>query len=185
MNPELNGLITAARSAAEDAQKFFGGLNGRQLNWKPNAENWSVGQCLDHLITANETEFPIIERVVNGEHTNPLWSRVPGLTKFFGKSVLKALQPENRNKLKAPKIFRPTQSSVSVNIVNDFVAHQQKLIELMEATKDVDLEKTKIISPVASFITYTLFDAYKIFIVHERRHFRQAQNVMEKEGFPQ
>ena len=35
-------------------QDTFGNLSGKQINWKPRPDSWSVGQCLDHLINSNE-----------------------------------------------------------------------------------------------------------------------------------
>ncbi len=184
MNSELSSLISAARSISEDAKTLFGNLSEVQLNWKPDAENWSVGQCLEHLIAAMSKGFPAVESVVNGDYKPNIWAKLPFLPKFFGSQILQAILPENKKKQKAPSAFRPVNSNVSPNIVGDFVANQQKLIELMEATQDIETDKIVISSPAASFITYTLFDAYKISVYHARRHFRQAQNVMKLDGFP-
>jgi len=30
--------------------KEFGNLSAEQLNWKPNADTWSIAQNMDHLI---------------------------------------------------------------------------------------------------------------------------------------
>ena len=184
MSDELNKLISELEKISEDAQKTFGGLSGEQLNWKPSAESWSVGQCLDHLIVTNEMEFPAIERVIKGEHQNPFWSKVPFLTNLWGSFVLKAVEPTNAKKTKNPKVFSPSASRIDANIVSRFVEHQQKMAELMTATKDLDLTKIVISSPVAVFVTYRLSDAYKIVVQHEWRHFRQAERVMQSEGFP-
>ena len=184
MNPELDSLISAAHSINEDAKTLFDNLNETQLNWKPDAESWSVGQCLEHLIAATSQGFPAIESVIRGDYKPNLWARLPFLPNFFGNQILQAILPENKKKIKAPKAFRPTNSNVSSNIVGDFIANQQKLIELMTATQNVDTAKVVIASPAASFLTYTLFDAYKISVYHARRHFRQAQNVMKLENFP-
>lgn len=184
MNDELSKLIIEVESIAENAQMRFGDLKAEQLNWKQSAESWSIGQCFDHLIVTNESEFPAIERVIKGEHKNPFWSKVPFLTDFWGGFVLKAVKPENTKKTKNPKVFSPSASTIDANIINRFVEHQQKVGELMRATKDSDLTKIVISSPVAAFVTYRLSDAYKIVVLHEWRHFRQAERVMQAEGFP-
>lgn len=184
MNPELKGLIEAAKSVSEDARRLFGGLSETQLNWQPNAESWSVGLCLEHLIKTNEEILGAVESHVGGKHKKTIFERLALGSNYFGNYVLKAVQPENKGKLKAPKVFRPTASSVGADVVERFVENQQKVVKLMEASGNLDLEKTIITSPVAPFIVYSLWNAYKIVVTHERRHFRQAQNVMEMEGFP-
>lgn len=184
MNAELNGLINAAKSVAEDAKTFFGNLNVTQLNWQPNAESWSVGLCLEHLIKTNEEMLGAAQSHIDRTHRKTIFERLALGSNFFGNYVLKAVQPETKTKLKAPKVFRPVASNVNADIVERFVLNQQKVIAVMEASDKLDLEKTIITSPVAPVVVYSLWNAYKIVVTHERRHFRQAQNVMQTEGFP-
>lgn len=184
MNPELKSLIVAAHSVADDARAFFGGLNERQLNWQPDAKSWSVGLCLEHLIKVNEEVLTAVESHINGSHRRTIFERLALGSNYLGKYIVKAAQPENKTKIKAPKVFRPTRSYVDADIVERFVANQNKVIEMMQASGELNLEKTIITSPMASFITYSLWHTYQIVVTHERRHFRQAREVMKHEGFP-
>jgi len=54
----------------------------------------------------------------------------------------------------------------------------------MKATEDLDAEKIIISSPVTNLVTYSLMDAYRIIITHEKRHLLQAKRVSEADGFP-
>jgi hypothetical protein len=69
-------------------------------------------------------------------------------------------------------------------VIDDFVDLQTKVVEKMKATEHLDLEKIIITSPVASVITYSMMDAYRVIVVHERRHFEQARRVTEESAFP-
>lgn len=51
-------------------------------------------------------------------------------------------------------------------------------------SKSSMIERTIITSPALNFVTYSLMDAYRILVVHERRHFQQARRVIEESGFP-
>ena len=42
----------------------------------------------------------------------------------------------------------------------------------------------KVTSPVSPVATYSLLDAYRIVVAHERKHFEQARRVTQAEGFP-
>jgi len=86
--------------------------------------------------------------------------------------------------MKAPKKFEPSQSDISSTIVEDFVTQQGKIIDGMKATSHLDLERTIITSPALNIVTYSLMDAYRIIVVHERRHFQQARRVTEESSFP-
>lgn len=185
MKEEVDKLINDARAIAEDTRASFGTLSVDQLNWKPSAERWSIAQCFDHLVTSNRGFFPIIESVRRGKKQSTVWERLPVLPGLAGKLLIKSLDPASTRKLKAPKKFEPAQSNVSATILDDFVAQQNKVVEEMSATRDLDLEKIVITSPAASFITYSLMDAYRIIVVHEKRHLQQAKRVAEEPAFPQ
>lgn len=169
---------------ATDARSVFGSLTKEQLNWKPAAERWSVAQCFDHLMTTNSGYLPIIDRVVKGQKQSSIWQKLPFLPSVWGKLLIKSLDPSTTRKLKAPKKFEPAQSDISATIIEDFVAQQGKVVEGMKATASLDLERTIITSPALNIVTYSLMDAYRIIVVHERRHFQQAQRVVEESGFP-
>ena len=184
MNEELPNLIHEAHVIAEDAQKIFGHLSKEQLNWKPNADQWSVAQCFEHLIVINTGNFPRLKKIARGEYQPSLKERLPLLPRFFGSMILKAVQPKAKRKFKADPRFEPASSAIGVDIIAKFKAHQEEVIDYMKITKRLNLRKVIITSPVASFATYSLLDAYKILVAHERRHMAQATRLMETNGFP-
>ncbi len=181
---ELGALLEELGAVTRDARRVFGGLSAAQLNWKPSPERWSVGQCFDHLIATNRTFFKDMERVASGEHRPSLWGRVSPLSGFFARMILKALDPEKGRKTKAPRVFRPSSSDIAPDVIEQFERHQRELAERMRATAGVDLARTIVTSPVAAVATYSLLDAYRIVVAHERKHFEQARRVTEAEGFP-
>jgi hypothetical protein len=181
---ELGGMLDELRAVGDDARKVFGRLSPAQLNWKPSAEQWSVGQCFDHLIKTNRCFFPDIERVAAGAYRSSLWGRVSPLSGFFGRLILKSLDPEKGRKTKAPRVFEPASSDVAEDVIEQFAAHQEELSGRMRATAGADLRGLKVTSPVSPVATYSLLDAYRIVVAHERKHFEQARRVTRAEGFP-
>lgn len=180
---DLPSLVAAVNDVAAETKSTFGHLSPSQLNWKPSAERWSVGQCFDHLLNTNSGYFPSIEEVIAGrKHT--FWQSMPLLPGLAGKLLIKSLDPASTRKIKAPKRFQPAQSDVSSSVLNDFIEQQARIAEKMQATRHLDLEKIVITSPAASAITYSLMDAYRIIVVHEHRHFQQAKRVTEETAFP-
>jgi hypothetical protein len=183
LKADLQSLITAANTIAAEAKSRFGGLTPAQLNWKPSPERWSVAQCFDHLITTNKGYFPAIDGVLAG-HKPTFWERMPVLPGLGGKMLIKVVDPKSTRKFKAPKKFQPMQSDVRASVINDFVDQQQQVIEKMKATEHLDVENIVITSPVTAVMTYSLMDAYRVIVVHEQRHFQQAQRVTEEAAFP-
>jgi hypothetical protein len=184
MTGELDTLIQSARTIADEARSSFGKLSAEQLNWKPAADRWSVAQCFDHLITSNKGYLPIIESVRGGTKKTTFLERLPVLPGLAGKLLIKSLDPASTRRIKAPKKFEPAQSNISASVIDDFVAQQEKVIEGMKSTSHLDLERIVITSPAVSAVTYSLMDAYRIIVVHERRHFQQAQRVTKESDFP-
>jgi DinB family protein len=183
-NGEIDGLVTELQTVAGEAVKVFGGLSAAQLNWKPSEQQWSVGQCFDHLIVTNRCFFPDLERVASGKFKSSLWGRVSPFSGFFGRLILKALDPEKGRKSKAPRVFEPSKSDVAADVIEQFAAHQTELSTRMRATAGADLRGLKVTSPVSPVATYSLFDAYRIVVAHEHKHFEQARRVTKAEGFP-
>jgi hypothetical protein len=180
----LSEILTEAENISQDSQKTFGHLNEKQINWKSSVDQWSVGQCFDHLITANREFYPQLDQIIRGEKKTTLWQSMPFLPGFFGRMMVKALGPNSKQKFKAPKNFQPSSSNIDPQIIGKFVEHQHEVIEKVKATSAISLEKIVIYSPVTKVMTYSLLDAYRIIVLHERRHFAQAARMMEASGFP-
>ena len=181
-NGELRSLLEELKAVADDAQKVFGGLTPAQLNWKPSAEQWSVGQCFEHLIKTNRALFPVLEAAARGDRQSGLWERVSPLSGFFGRLVLRSLA--SKRKFPAPSALKPSSSGVDAEVIEQFVGHQGELADLVRANEGTDLRGTIVTSAISPFVTYSMLDACRIAVAHERRHFAQARRVTEAEGFP-
>jgi hypothetical protein len=180
----LTEILDEVEALAKETGEIFGSLNAGQINWKPTADAWSVGQCFDHLVTANREYFPQLDQIIKGEKNTTMWQRMPFLPGFFGQIVIGAVHPDSSKKLKAPKIFHPSSSKIDPLIITKFIAHQREMIGKMKATMGMKLEKIIIYSPVTKVVIYSLLDAYRIITAHERRHFNQAHRLKEMPGFP-
>ena len=183
-NGELEGLVEELSVVSAEAREVFGRLTRAQLNWKPSAESWSVGQCFDHLIQTNRCFFPEMERVAAGTFKSSLWARVSPFSGLIGRLIIGSLDPVKGRKTKAARVFLPASSDVDADVMERFASHQEELARRMRATAGVDLRRTMVTSPVTAVATYSLLDAYRIIVGHERKHFEQARRVTEEAGFP-
>jgi hypothetical protein len=180
---ELARVVEELGAAAADARKVFGALSAEQLNWKPSADQWSVGQCFDHMIKANRGFYPALEAAARGGLKSKLWERVSPLSGLFGRLLVRTLASER--KYKAPRGLKPATSDVDADVVEKFAGQQGELAGLMRAAAaGADLRGAVVTSPAAGFITYNMLDACRIVAVHNHRHLAQARRVTEAEGFP-
>jgi hypothetical protein len=183
-NGELEGFVEELGAVGARAREVFGRLTRAQLNWKPSAEQWSVGQCFDHLIQTNRCFFPEMERVAAGTFKSSLWARVSPFSGLIGRMIIGSLDPVKGRKTKSARVFLPASSDVATDVIEKFEGHQTELAERMRATAGRDPRRTMVTSPVTAVATYSLLDAYRIIVGHERKHFEQARRVMEEAGFP-
>lgn len=181
----MNELTAELESLASEVQKELGGLSDEQFNWKPAPDSWSVGQCIEHLVIANKKEILAMEDAVAGKHVATIWERLPFLPAFFGKLVIKTVDPANVKKNKAPSVFQPMNSDLSKGFIDEYIASSETIRKFINVCENDGIEKTIITSPVAKFVTYSLSDAFTLIVLHDRRHFNQAKRVIELDGFPE
>lgn len=183
-NAYLHPILEAAAKQPQQFRDAFGALTVDQLNWKPNPETWSVGECLDHLIITNRSYFAQLEAIARGDKYVSFWERVSLFHGLVGRMLIKATGEKVERKAKSPPVFRPTRSTISTTIVEEFCTQQAELIAKVEKTDNVDHHATLVNSPMSSVIFYSLHDALVIIFQHERRHFHQAIALMARPEFP-
>lgn len=162
-----------------DFYESFSELTFEELNWKPNFETWSIAQNIDHLIVINSTYFPILESIRKGTYKTPFLSRVGFIVSFFGKTVLKAVQPDRKKKIKTFPIWEPEKSEIPAGILERFKDHQSKLKEIIGNSKDLVNQGIVISSPANKNIVYKWEKAIEIIVAHEQRHYGQAKEVFQ------
>lgn len=180
----MKEIINALDEISQKAQQTFGKLSAEQINWKPNPKSWSIAQCFEHLIVTNNLYFPNIQKVIDGTHRNNFFSKIPFSTNLIAVAMKNALNPEQKRKMKTFKVFEPSTSNVSPTIIEDFVENNLKLSEMIEACKNLDLHKIKIAEPLSVALNLRLDAAFEILVMHEQRHFKQAERVLNLENFP-
>ena len=171
-------------AVSRDVEATFGGLNAVQLNWKPAASRWSVAQCFDHLIRINDQMLDGIVRTLDPATPRTLVQRLPGLPRVFGRVMIRSLSPTATRKLDAPATTRPSTSDLGGDVIVRFVEAQGSLSERLQPLEHRALADTTMVSPFASVIAYSILDACRIIVAHERRHFEQARRVTQTPGFP-
>jgi hypothetical protein len=183
MNDDLKKLTSELEKISEDAETAFGKLSAEQINWKPSAAGWSVGQCFEHLIKTNSLFFTELEKIERGERKNSFLENYSPLSGFFGNLLIKSLQKDSR-KFKAPSEAIVPPSEIDARIIEQFGKHQMELIDKIKRTENADWQKTKITSPFMKLMTYKLEDGFRVVVEHEKRHFRQAERATQAAGFP-
>jgi len=164
-------------SITNSIQEEFQILSSDQLNWKPNANSWSIGQVIDHLIVINNTYYPIIKQLKEDKYKLVWLGKVDFIVRFLGDFIFKSVNPDRKRKMKTLPIWEPTKSNVEPNIISKFVEQQSLLKENIQSCSALLDQGVVISSPANRIIVYKLDRAFDIIVTHERRHLEQAREL--------
>lgn len=169
---------------ARDAQESFGGLDARQLNWRPDATRWSVAQCFDHLLTANRLMFQAAEDALDASAPRSVWQRLPVLPGLFGRMMVRSQAPGAARKFTAPAKARPHASDIPADVIERFIEQHRRAAARAQSLDERDAARAIMTSPFARVVTYSVLDGWRLVFAHDCRHVEQARGVMQLAGFP-
>ena len=179
----MEKLLKELTTLTDKVRSTFDSINAVQLNWKPGTNEWSIAQCLDHLMLMNEKYVQQLTDVIDNYEPS-FWEKYSPLTGFTGKQLIESLGPDVRKKYRTPKAFTPSKAYMDNDVIERFLKHQDTLLNLFTRLAETDGRRV-ITSPVAPLITIYSSDAMQIIVEHEKRHINQALRVKALAGFPQ
>jgi len=180
----INEVIKDIQDISYQVEHDFGKISIEQLNWKPGPYQWSIGQCLDHLMTTNRTYYPVFQNIIKGQYRPSLWQRMPVIPGILGKMIINASRPEYEKKSKTFSIFEPAPEPLTGRVLQDFQSHQSELIDFFTQLDQIENHARVISSPASRWIIYSLKDCLTLLAVHEKRHLKQALTVRRSVSFP-
>ncbi|MEP4095590.1 DinB family protein [Reichenbachiella sp.] len=175
----LNSLIRDTQQVKDEA-KAFESLSKEELNYKPTQEQWSVLECIEHLNIADAHYIGQFDKKLEDAITSDNPKFKPG---WIGNYFVKMIKPREDGTIPSPmKTMRKFIPEVNVqyDTLGKFIEDQEKLIDALEKSKALDLNKIKITSAIGPIVTFKLGDAFRFLIGHNQRHIIQAQRVLQQ-----
>lgn len=176
------------RSLLRKAEQFmlseFGSLTVEQLNWSSDAENWSIGQCLDHIVVTDTLYFPVFDAIREGRYKMSFWGKWSPFSGMFGRMLIDQMGEVATKKYKSPASFRPDTKPLGLEVIRRFSKHQDSFVEFIESLQPGQDKKIRISSPASKLITYSVADAVQMLVQHQYRHLNQAIRVKNQHDFP-
>jgi Mycothiol maleylpyruvate isomerase N-terminal domain. len=152
-------------------------LNTAQLNEHPEPKGWSVAEVVEHLLVSDEkSSAPAMKaiRTARPDGAAPLrgWKST-----FLGGMIAGSL--ESPRKLKAPRVFRPSATARN-GAVEALLARESEFVTAIDNAASLDWRALRVRSgalpPFAP--TMNLGDAFRIHVVHVRRHTAQIERLV-------
>ena len=175
MIPEqARGLKDDAAAVSAEARALTAGMDAGALMARPKDGGWSVGENLQHLILTADAMLPLGEgAVAELERAGRRSDRRTGLG-FMGWLLVQSLEPP-RMKTKTLKAFEPIDVGDPLTLTDRFVATNDRLARLIERATGLATGTVTLTSPFNAKVTYNLYAAMRILLVHARRHLWQAR----------
>ena len=173
----IDEKIQIVKELIQEVETNFKGLNQNELNWKETSEKWSINECLEHLNSYSRYYLPEYEKTTNSGTKASIYEYK---SKWFGRKCVQSVDPANmsKKKLKSPKHHNHCNSNINKDTVSEFIHHQNKLIDILEQAKSININKAKVKIEIMKLIKLTLGDMFNFFVTHEQRHIIQAKNVL-------
>lgn len=170
----LQTLLEQTRQILNQAEKLKS-YDLHILTWKENKISWSILECLEHLNLYGDFYLPQIENKIKNLTTKTDLEFNSGiLGNYFAKSMF----PKKKlNKMKTFKDKNPLNANLDKTVIDKFINQQSKLLDLLDQSRNVSLNKVKIEISISSLIKLKLGDTFQFFINHIIRHLNQIDRI--------
>lgn len=184
LSPDLQQILAELADLDRRAAEMVRALSNDQLNWKPNATEWSIAQCLDHLAKSNYEYSAALHRAIEQARQEPVSAPAPLRPGVFGRTFVRALEPPPRQKMKAPKKIIPSDCMDKDEVLRRFLESEEAMREVVRDGAGLDLNRIRFKNPFFWFLRFTVGTGLLIIAAHNRRHLWQAQTILENPRFP-
>ncbi len=168
----ISDLIKRTHTNLNQAEEL-NELPTQVLQWRAANDSWSILECMEHLNRYGRFYIPEIKmRMQNAPKAKPAQKFKAGLLgNYFAKSML---PQEKLNKMKTFTNMDPIHSNLEKGVIAEFIHQQKQLLQILDACRQVDLNKTKTAISISKLIKLKLGDTLRVVIYHNQRHLVQV-----------
>jgi len=150
-------------------------LDLSHLTWRENPASWNILECLEHLNLYGAFYLPEIEdKMRESEAVSDAEFTSGFLGNYFVKSIL---PQENMKTIKTFKNKNPLNANLDKGTLEKFINQQAKLLDLLNQSRSISLNKVRIKTTISPFIKIKLGDAFQFLINHIIRHLNQIEKL--------
>jgi hypothetical protein len=156
--------------------KVMKGLSPAQLNYKADANSWSVAECAEHIAISES----LIWGMVDGALKQPADASKRGEVKMKDDQLFNMIT-DRSSKIKTQEPFEPKNKFTSADgSIKEFKEKRAAHINYVKTTKD-DLRDRY---ATLKFGTIDAYQAILFMAGHTERHVKQMEEVVASAGFP-
>jgi hypothetical protein len=166
--------------ASSQAAELTDGLNEERFNWRPAPAQWSIEECLAHLIIVGQWEVRAIEQAIADGRARGLTGTGPFRYGKLDRFVVSMTEPPVRRGVRAPRRFQPLHGQPVTAVLPTFSHLQSQFVQQIELADGLDLARVKVATPISRLYRISLGMMFAQAAAHERRHLQQARRVREQ-----
>ncbi len=160
---------------SKEAQAVVVGLDPAAMTKRPAGGGWSVAEILQHLILTADAMLPLIEGALAQLEREGRKSTAEAGLGVMGWLLVKALEPPPRMKSKTSKPFEPVAVGDPQTLASRLLEANARLADAIDRATGLATTTLKVASPFNASVKYNLYAAFRITLVHARRHLWQAR----------
>jgi hypothetical protein len=178
--PDIAELAAAYEASEIDARRLVASLDEQSGTWRPEPGAWSVAECLDHLATGKRVYLEALRPAAVRARAEGRVRRGPARPGLIGGWFVWTFEPSATRvfKLKAPGTIVPRPSPPLSDAAAAFFDAHADLRAFLEEFKAIDLAGVRFRNPFVAAFRFSLATGLHVLAAHDRRHLRQAWNVV-------
>lgn len=174
---ERKYLLSELSSSEAELLASIKGLTPAQWTFKPSPDAWSVQECAEHLILAEDLIFDEAQKTLK----TPAVARLANATSEEDRQIVAQMEDRSK-KAKAPKVVQPTgKFPTPESAAQEFKLRRDKTISYVKTTHD-SLRVHAGDGP--SGATADVYQFLLELAAHSARHTAQIREVKDTTGYP-
>lgn len=166
-NNQLNAIIDTYQNLPEDSLLF-----------KTSPNSWSIAQCFEHLNYYARFYMPAMQKAIKSRNVKEVSGDTLFKSAWLGAYFTKSMHPKTGlKKVRAFEKFSPPENLQAHAVIQEFIHHQETLLEILKIAGNKDLNKIRVPISIAPFIRLKLGDVLGFYTTHIERHLAQAERV--------
>jgi hypothetical protein len=155
-------------------------LTEAQFQAPPRVGGWSVGYCIEHLVLTGHDFLGRWGTAMKEARGNGRGCGRSFRYRWWQRALLQFTEPPYRMKTKTSQLFLPCARRSMQETIQRFLSMHQSFAEQVTSSRGLDVERTRVQSPFASWVWYPLGFSFDLALAHERRHLWQARQVQRQ-----
>lgn len=173
----LDQLEQELRGVLETARTQIAPLSDSALRQRPSAPKaWNALECIEHLNLHYNDYISQIELAIHKAKAHKFVAvpQEPVRYNWLGKTAVNRVRSSKPKGFKAEKRYNPLGRELGPHVVKSYIINCEKLVRILQLSREVDLNKARIRFAPFSLLKYQLGNLLEFMVAHNQRHLAQA-----------